>query len=250
MLMKEDQTNGPGSTSDGKPSAISGANRRTLDAIFRHPAAHNVDWDDVVKLMGCIGTIEHKASDKLAFLVGHERHTMHKPHTKQLTAPEIVDLRHFIAKAGWSPEASSQPPARPDPVAPALMVVVDHHEAKIYRIDVASENPARHVIEPYDPLHYLHHLTHKDQTREHGQRAPEDATFYERISQAVALGGRIVVIGNGKGHSSAAYHLAEYLRDHHPETYQRIVHETVADLSSLTDRQLLQLGRHVLYPAP
>src|ERR1700722_10283856 len=41
-------------------SAVTGSNRRTLDAIFRHPLAHNLGWNDVVALLEKIGEVEEK----------------------------------------------------------------------------------------------------------------------------------------------------------------------------------------------
>ena len=70
--------------------------------------------------------------------------------------------------------------------------------------------------------------------------------YYEKIAEAVALGGKIVVVGHGAGKSNAAHHLTEYLQTHHPETYRRIVREIVADLSSITAPQLLELARGAL----
>ena len=48
--------------------------------------------------------------------------------------------------------------------------------------ELSPDSPklAYEEIKPYDPL--LHHLTHKDQSRQQGQRAPEDSTFYDRIA--------------------------------------------------------------------
>ena len=132
------------------------------------------------------------------------------------------------------------------PEPPTLMVVVDHHGAKIYRIASASGGASKREITPYDPHHFLHHLAHKDQSREQGQRAPEDPSFYKRISDALAAGGKIVVVGHGTGKSNAAQHLAEYLRTHHRETYQRIVREMEADLSAVTTPQLLALAEQAL----
>jgi hypothetical protein len=126
------------------------------------------------------------------------------------------------------------------------MVVVDHHGTRLFHIDVGSDDASKHVIKPYDPHHFLHHLTHKDQSRERGQRAPEEASYYEQIARAVAAGGSIVVVGHGTGHSNAAHHLVEYLRTHHSETYQRVVREVVVDLSSITSPQLLDLARQAL----
>src|ERR1700677_423388 len=86
--------------------SLTGSNRRTLVAIFRHPSAHNLEWGDVVALFEKIGDIEQKANSEFAIEVAGVRHRMHKPHTKDLTGPEVIELRHFLAQAGWSAEAS------------------------------------------------------------------------------------------------------------------------------------------------
>ena len=100
--------------------------------------------------------------------------------------------------------------------------------------------------DPTTPIISCISLVHKDQSRERGQRAPEEPAYYETIADAVALGGKIVVVGHGEGKSNAAHHLIEYLKTHHRETYQRIVHEISADLSSVTLPQLLDLARQAL----
>jgi hypothetical protein len=227
-------------------AAVTGANRRTLEAIFRHPSTHNLEWSHVVALIEKIGAVDEKANNEFMFAVSGEHHMLHKPHTKDMTGSEVIDLRQLLSKAGWSAKGSSQVAADSVPAVAGIMIVVDHHEAKIYQIDVSSGDMSKHEIKPYDPHHFLHHLTHKDQSHERGQRAPEDPTFYERIAQAVATGGDIVVVGHGEGKSNAANHLTAYLRLHHTETYKRIVREVVADLSSITQPQLLEIARQAL----
>jgi hypothetical protein len=229
-------------TGADQPSAMSRADHRTLEALFRHPIAHNLAWSDVVALFTRLGSVEQKSNHEYTFQVGSGTYVMRRPHTKELTASEVMDLRHFATRAGCSPNAPSKAPAHQQPAPATLLVVVDHHGAKIYHIDVVAEDVSQHVIRPYDPHHFLHHLAHKDQSRERGQRAPEEASFYEQIAQAVATAGEIVVVGHGEGKSNAAHHLVEYLAAHHPETYQRIVREIVTDLSSVTTPQLLALA--------
>ena len=227
----------------GTLSSLTGAHRRTLEAIFRRPSAHNLEWSDVVGLVASIGETHERANNEFVFEVAGKRHLTRKPHTKDLTSDEVIDLRHFLMQAGFSPEHRSEPVSNPDSVAPALLLVVDHHETKIFQIGVRSDEASEHTIRPYDPHHFLHHLVHKDQYRERGQRAPEEPAYYGRIADAVARGGEIVVVGHGAGKSNAAHHLTEYLRSHHPETYERIVAETVCDLSAITTPQLLQIAR-------
>lgn len=225
---------------------LHGARLRTLEALFRHPTAHNLEWMDVVALMEIIGTVTRDPHDNFAFAIGSHHYRMHKPHTKDLTSSEVIDLRHFLQGAGHSPEQSSQAAARPDAAAPTLMIVIDHHGAKIYRVDSGSDEKQTVEIAPYDPHHFLHHLAHKDQSRQRGQRAPEDTEFYQRIGEAAAAGGSIVVVGHGAGNSNSAQHLSEYLRTHHRETYDRIVSEITVDLSAATIPQLRILAEQAL----
>jgi hypothetical protein len=244
--MKTDQNDFDTSTVAGNLLSLTGPHRRTLEAIFRHPSAHNLEWRHVVGLIAEIGDAHEKANSEFVFEVAGKRHVMRKPHTKDLTSSEVIEVRHFLAQAGFSEEHPSQPAAHPDPVAPSLLIAVDHHGTKIFSVDVTSDDASEHVIRPYDPHHFLHHLVHKDQPRERGQRAPEEPAYYEKIADAVALGGKIIVVGHGAGKSNAAHHLTEYLQTHHRETYQRIVREITADLSSVTVPQLLDLGRQAL----
>lgn len=239
-----------GIVADGLPP-VTGAHRRTLDAIFRHPCAHNLDWHDVVRLIGQIGEASEKPNGDHAFDVAGKRLLVRRPHGKDLTAAEVFDLRQFFEQVGLSPDAPGEKNAEPEQgsAGPSLLVVMDHHAARIYQVDVTSDDVAEHVIKPYDPHHFLHHLVHKDQPRDRGQRATEEPAYYELIAQAVAQAGRIVVIGHGAGKSDAAHHLTAYLKAHHIATYRRIAAERVADLSAATDRQLLDLARQALRPA-
>ena len=221
-------------------AALTGARRRTLEALMRHPTPHNLKWADVVSLIDHIGATEEKPNGECIFTVAGRHLGMHKPHGKDLTSTEVTGLRHFLQQFG-----PAEAPAAT--AAPALLIVMDHHGARLFHVDATAENPDEHVIRPYDPHHFLHHLVHKDQSRERGQRAPEEAAYYEQIAAAATtetgLGGPIIVVGHGTGKSNAAHHFVEFLKDHHSQTYQRVVREVVADLSSITQPQLLELVR-------
>jgi hypothetical protein len=222
-------------------TTLHGAHLRALDAIFRHPTAKNLEWIDVLSLMESIAAVHRDGDSRWIFTIGTERYPMHKPRTKDLSGTDVVNLRHFLQRAGWSPEQPAEPEAYLSSAAPSLAIVVDHHGAKIYRIDGAPNEDPGLKVTPYDPHHFLHHLNHKDQSREQGQRAPEDTEFYKRIADTVSAAGRIVVVGHGVGMSNSAHHLNEYLRTHRRETYERIVREVTADLSAITPLQLRAL---------
>ena len=113
-------------------------------------------------------------------------------------------------------------------------------------MDTVPGDAAKREITPYDPHHFLHHMAHKGQSREQGQREAEETAFYEAIAAALAAGGAIVVVGHGTGTSNAAQYLTEYLRSHHRETSQRVVRTIAADLSAITPAQLLELAQRAL----
>jgi hypothetical protein len=225
---------------------LSRSDHRTLEALFRHPLAHNLAWSDVLALFGKLGTVEEKSNNEFSFQIGAETYVMRPPHSKELTGQEVIDLRHFATRAGLTAKGASPGKPAAGTEAPNLIVVIDHHEAKIYQIDTSGHEVSEHTIRPYDPHHFLHHLTHKDESRERGQRSPEDATFYDRIAHTIAAGGKILLVGHGAGKSNAAHHLEEYLREHHTEIHQRVVSEVVLDLSSTTPAQLLHMASEKL----
>ena len=244
-------------------AGVSGSDRRTLDELFAHPIAHNLAWMDVITLMRRIGTVEERSNQVFVFQIGNEKHDTHKPHTKHLTAPEVIDLRHFMDRAGWSPAAEIKAddvfgvaaPSLPAPSppthglpTPSLIAVVDRHEARVYHVDLESQDPARHAITPYDPQHLLHNLAHKARLPDHRASPDGDRDYYELIAGALAKGGLIVVVGHGAGEGNAGHELAKFLREHHPLIYRRIVREVIADLPALTQPELLRIARDAFSP--
>ncbi len=227
-------------------SALSKSDRQTLDSLFAHRIAHNLEWHDIVSLFAKLGTVEHLPNNDTSIRIGAEHQVLHRPHSKDLTTEEIMELRHFLTRSGLSRKNPSSSVSTAD-----FLVAIDHHEARIYRMDPHPVDPAEFTVKPYDPHGFPHHLTHKDQTRQHGERAAEDPAFYEGIGAALIQAvphGHIVIVGRGEGHSDAAHHLREWLRLHHAEIFQRIAGTVTADLSALTPPQLLEIGRELLTP--
>jgi hypothetical protein len=227
--------------------AVTGVDRRTLDAIFRHPLSHNLSWREVVSLFTAIGGAEEKHNGEFEFRAGDQSLAMKKPRTKDLTGPDVMDLRHFLNRTGWLPSASAPLDVDTPTPKPSLIVVIDHAGAKIYSIDRAIQDG--HGVTAYDPKHLLHHLERKMRDEDRDETYPEDERFFEQVADAMSAEGEIVVIGHGKGQSNEADHLSAYLAARHKPTYARIVREIVADLPHLTTPELLDLGRHALVHA-
>ena len=235
--------------STGAASHMPAADRRTLDAIFHHPVAHNLSWMDALNLLTHLGSAEEKSDGKYSLTIRGRHVIFRKPHGKQLDAREITELRHYLASAGISPQNpyGTAPAAAPDTVDVA--VLIDHHGAKLYRVNLASTQPGE-TVKPYDPHHFLHHLHHREELHEQGQRAPEDLTFYDSIAEALRDADRIVLISHGTGESNAAQILAERLRTHHPNVYARIVRQAVVNTSAMTEAEIIAYARQALAANP
>jgi hypothetical protein len=223
------------------------ADRRTLEAIFHHPTPHNLSWMDTLGLLTHLGSAEEKADGKYSLRINGKHLIFHKPHSKHLDAREVDELRHYFASAGISPKNPYGTPPAAEPDSVDVVAVIDHHGAKLYRVHLSSDQHGE-TVKPYDPHHFLHHLHHGDQLREHGQRAPEDLTFYDRIAEALRDADRIVLLCHGTGESNASQILAERLKKQHPGVYARIVRQADVNTSAMTEAEIIAYARQALTP--
>jgi hypothetical protein len=229
------------------PHRILHRDRRTLDAIFRHPIPGNLAPADALHLIERLGSVHQEPNGRWLFAIGEQRHVFHQPHDKALSAEDVRQLRKFLEGVGVTPatvdvveEDRAGTPATP----PDMLVAVDHHAARLFTIEGAAESVR--TLRPYDPHHFLHHLTHRQERELRGQREAEEPSYYAQVAAALAPAGRIVLVGHGTGHSNAAAHLGELLRAHHPEISRRVVATEGVDLSSMTEPQLLALASKAL----
>ena len=232
------------------PHRIVNRDRRTLEAVFRHPVTSNLAWSDALHLIERLGTARQEPNGRLLFTIGDHRHVLHQPHVKELTPEDVAQLRKFLESVGVTPDSVDvvAEENRADGSATLDMVVaVDHHQARLFTIEGTSETERR--LRPYDPHHFLHHLTHRQERELRGQREPEEPSYYGEIAAALAPAQRIVLLGHGTGHSNAAAHLEELLRAKHPDIYRRVVATRAVDLSAITEPQLLALALELLDPS-
>jgi hypothetical protein len=190
-----------------------------------------------------LGTTRQEPNGRVLIAVRDHKYVFHPPHTKDLTSEEVTQLRNFLEGAGVtpdSPDLASAEGADLESAPPDMVVVVDHHSARLYTIEGTSETARR--LRPYDPHHFLHHPAHEQERELHGQREPEDPAYYSRMAAALAPARRIVLLGHGAGNSNAAAHFAQVLHTEHREISERIVATRTVDLSAITEPQLLALA--------
>jgi hypothetical protein len=214
------------------------AERRVLERIFQHPVSHNLSWREVFELFRATGKVEHAHNGNVVLKIGSHHLTFEPAHHKDLSADDVMALRHFLTKAGWTP--TSMPASNPDPSVHDRVIVIDHSGARVY--------PAGFDHGPTpDELHHLHHhilATHHDADREEGY--PSDTHFFEAIAKTMPDEGHIIIISHGKGQSNEGDHLMAHMASHQGDVHARVAGQIVADLPHTTVPQLLALARDAL----
>ena len=217
------------------PAHLNGHHRRTYDEIFRHPASHNLEWHDVRSLLAAVSDLSEKENGSLLATRGGRVLSLHVPKNKDIaTVEDLLAIRHFLE---GSDEAAISPSVAP---GVHLLVVIDHHEAKVYRTELQGSVPQR--LEPYDPHGYGRHL-HSENPQTEGRRAPERKSFYEAVAETLRGADEILIFGGGTGESSAMEQLLADLRRNHADVTRHIVGSVVVDEHHRTEGQLLAQAR-------
>ena len=200
----------------------------------------NLSWNEVVELMGKLGEVRPCEGSEVEFVIGSQRAFFKRPHTHNLEIDEVSRLRRFLHEAGLGATPRSSAPAG------RIVVVIDHHMARIYQ-DSGGSRPKRQVaMKPYDPHGFHRHLIHRKETHYEGQRVPEETSFYEQIAEDLKPANEIVLIGHGKGKSSALDFLVEYLKTHHSTIFPQVTATEVADLSALAEPEIEAIAKQHL----
>jgi hypothetical protein len=215
-------------------ASLTGSHLRTYDRIFQHPISHNLEWHDVHALLGKLGEVVVEHNGNLKVTRNGQSLVLHAPRTKDVAEmSEVMSLRHFLERS--------------ETVAPVLdekeihwLLVIDHHEARIFHTEMQGSVPQR--ILPYGAEAYFRHA--KDsKTTSRGQEKPDPNTFFEPVAKALLPSGPILVFGTGTGTSSEMEQFATWARAHRPDVAKRIVGSLVVDEHHLSEGQLLQKAR-------
>ena len=125
-------------------------------------------------------------------------------------------------------------------LAPHLLVVIDHQEARVYRTEVHGAVPE--CIVPYDPHGYGKHL-HSAHEWTDGKQQPEPKSFYEAVAKTLRGVEQVLLFGSGTGRSSAMEMLVADLKAHHPDVAARVIGSVIVDAHHTTEGQLLARAR-------
>jgi hypothetical protein len=223
-------------------SGLTVVERRILGRIFQHPLSHNLSWYEVGELFRAVGMVDRAHNGNLVLKLGTAHLTFEPAQSKTLEAGDVMALRNFLKRAGWTPDGAPGA-TMASGAGDDLVIVIDRAGARVYPVGTEGDQT------PHEQ-HHLHHFidpTQNDADRE--ETYPADTRYFDTIAKAVAGKGRIVVIGHGKGQSNEAGHLMAYLGAHHSAVHARVACNIVADLPHVTVPQLLRLARDALKSA-
>ena len=216
------------------PPSLSGSYLRTFERIFQHPLSHNLEWREVHALFGHLGQIAEEPNGNFKVTRNGQVLVLHAPRTKDVEkADELIGIRHFL-------ERSEKPVALLDEKKSLWLVVIDHHEARLFRPDMQGATMLQ--ILPHEPSEFFRHAPNSKEFAR-GREKPEANSFFAPVAKALQNAGKILLFGNGTGTSSEMDLFAAWLKSHHPEVAARIIGTVAIDEHHLTNEQILAKAR-------
>jgi hypothetical protein len=215
-------------------ASLSGSQLRTYNTIFQHPVTHNLEWRHVRALLAKLGEVAEEPNGNVKVTRNGQVLVLHPSRTKDVAeTDELMALRRFLAQSESMASETKESETH-------WLVVIDHHEARIFRSEMHGAVPQR--ILPHEPDDYFRHAHHsRDFSR--GQEKPDPNSFFEPVARALQAPGRILIFGTGTGMGSEMDQFIAWLRHHHPDLAQRIIGCLAVDEHHLSESQLLEKAR-------
>jgi hypothetical protein len=213
---------------------LTGSHLRTYNSIFQHPVSHNLEWRNVRSLFDHIAEVVEQPNGNLRVTRNGQSMVLHTPRTKDVAeVEELMELRHFLQRSEAAPSEAAGGESH-------WLLVIDHHQARIYRSEMSGTVPER--ILPHEPSDFFRHAPNsKDFSR--GMEKPDPNSFFEPVAAALKAAGSILVFGTGKGTSSEMEQFVTWLEKHHADISSRVVGSVAIDEHHLSEAQLLLKAR-------
>jgi len=74
--------------------------RATVERMFGHPTSHNIEWHDVLSLLGQVGSVIEERDGVYKVTIGSETETFRAPRSGDIDDQQVVDLRRMLRGAG------------------------------------------------------------------------------------------------------------------------------------------------------
>jgi hypothetical protein len=221
--------------------SLSGSHQRTYDRIFQHPISHNLEWREVRSLMNELGQTEEESNGNLKITRNGQTLMLHPSNKKDISEmKEIMSLRHFLERSESTPAAAAD-------METHWLLVIDHHEARIFHAEMIGAIPQR--VLPHKPDEFFRHA-HNSKDVSRGQDKPDPTSYFEPIVKVLQAAGPILIFGTGTGTSSEMEQFVAWIKIHHPDLSKRVVGSLVVDEHHLSEGQLLANAREFYDAAP
>lgn len=215
-------------------ASLTGSHLRTYNTIFQHPVSHNLEWRAVRALMGRIGEVTEEPNGNLRVTRNGRTLVLHPRRTKDVAeTEELMVLRHFIEESEGAPAAAAVDEVH-------WLLVIDHHEARIFRSETKDSVP-RQVL-PHGPEDYFRHA-HNSKDFSRGKEKPDPNSYFGPVARALGGTGPILIFGTGTGMASEMEQFVSWLGQNHPDAAKRVIGHHVVDENHLTEGQLLAKAR-------
>jgi hypothetical protein len=215
-------------------ASLTGSHLRTYNTIFQHPVSHNLQWHDVHALFRHLAQVEEEPNGNLKVTRNGQSLVLHPGRTKDVgDTEEVMALRHFLQRSEAAPPAATAGEVH-------WLLVIDHHEARIFRSEMHDAIPQR--ILPHEPEDYFRHAQNS-QNLSRGKEKPEPNSFFEPVAKALQAAGPILIFGTGTGMSNEMDQFNAWVKIHHPALAGRIIGSLVVDEYHLSEGQLLEKAR-------
>lgn len=213
---------------------LSGSQRHTYETIFQHPVSHNLAWHDVHTLFRQLGQVAEEPNGSLKVTRNGHVMVLHPSRSNDVSAPdELMALRHFLERSEAAATGTNGQVAE-------WLVVIDHHEARIYRS--AEPGAVPQLIRPHAPEDFFRHEQNsKDFSR--GKEKPNPNSYFEPVAGVLNGAGKILIFGSGTGTGSEMDQFAAWLKERRPELAKRVVGSMVVDEHHLSEGRLLAKAR-------
>jgi hypothetical protein len=131
---------------------LTGSHLRTYQTVFQHPVSHNLGWHDVYALFRQLGQVEEEPNGNIRITRNGQVLVLRPSRTKDVAdTDELMALRHFLEK-------SEIVPLKANADTEHWLLVIDHHEARLFRSEMHDALPQQ--ILPHKPDEYFRHAHH------------------------------------------------------------------------------------------
>jgi len=215
---------------------LTGANRRTYRRILHEPIATDLRRASVRSLLETLGQV--KAGPAGGLHITRNGHRLALPGAaaqKTETRGALISLRKFLKRSEISPHVSNGREAH-------LLLVIGHHEARVYRSAMGESVPQQLL-----PSHHRSGAMHLDSTGK-GTPPPDDA--FEPIVEALRATGNILVFGESSASQREMDQFVMWLKERHADLADRIIGSMVLKHDQVPASSLLAKARDYHFRMP